>query len=424
MGIHTKEDELYKKATGYFIRAFDMALEQKDNKTLDVIMSNFLTLLQTTETDVMHFKHYWEQYDALPHKDDRRHAYNMSLLKGLAEMQSHDYAQSACTFLQQAHATPHDQPRLLYMAYHNLITATALSGDIRKALEYADSAQRISEITGYKDMEASACYIKYRYLEILKDTAQAQQYYMRYCHVRDTLLSYSQVTGLRETEFIDRMNIINREMEEIRYRNQIQRLITGGITALCVIVLAAAYIIKKKNRKLTQANKVLYQKTIDTLKAEEAERAERKKLQTSIEELKANLENAGKTSEKYSNRRISDDMKTQLFEKVRNVMETDNSIYSPGFSLKDLAEMVGSKQEYVSQVINEKCDCNFNEYLNSFRIKEACRRISDRDQYGQLTLMAIAESVGIKSATTFNKFFKQITGLSPSEFRKSMNITS
>ena len=70
------------------------------------------------------------------------------------------------------------------------------------------------------------------------------------------------------------------------------------------------------------------------------------------------------------------------------------------------------------QVIHEKWGENFNSFLNSYRIKEACRRLGDIDHYGQLTIEAIASGVGFRSRTSFVTSFKRITGLTPSEYQR------
>jgi AraC-like DNA-binding protein len=78
----------------------------------------------------------------------------------------------------------------------------------------------------------------------------------------------------------------------------------------------------------------------------------------------------------------------------------------------------GSKYKYVSQVINEYYQQNFNTFLNSYRIKEACKRLGDLEHYGNYTIEAISESVGFKSRSTFVSSFKRITGLTPSQYQR------
>ena len=73
----------------------------------------------------------------------------------------------------------------------------------------------------------------------------------------------------------------------------------------------------------------------------------------------------------------------------------------------------------VSQVINEKAGCNFNNLINEYRIKEACRRMNDTEQYGKYTIEAISTSVGFKSRSTFLLQFKRVTGLTPSEYQRA-----
>jgi AraC-like DNA-binding protein len=80
--------------------------------------------------------------------------------------------------------------------------------------------------------------------------------------------------------------------------------------------------------------------------------------------------------------------------------------------------MVKTKRNYVSQVINEKYDNNFNHLLNEYRIKESCRRMNDTDNYGNYTIESIALSVGFKSRSNFISTFKRFTGLTPSAYLK------
>lgn len=65
-----------------------------------------------------------------------------------------------------------------------------------------------------------------------------------------------------------------------------------------------------------------------------------------------------------------------------------------------------------------KCLEKFNTLVNEYRIREACRRIADHENYGHLNLEGLSASVGFKSRTTFFNAFKSVTGLTPSEYLK------
>ena len=69
-------------------------------------------------------------------------------------------------------------------------------------------------------------------------------------------------------------------------------------------------------------------------------------------------------------------------------------------------------------IINDTFQKNFKTLLNESRIREVCRRLSDEDNYGQLTIAAIANEVGYNSMNNFITVFKRITGMTPSKYRQ------
>lgn len=89
-----------------------------------------------------------------------------------------------------------------------------------------------------------------------------------------------------------------------------------------------------------------------------------------------------------------------------------------GFSMRELSEICGSNQKYVSQVFNEDYGKSFTQLLNERRINVARQRLMDSANYGHLTIEAIVSDLGFKSRSTFSKTFKRLTGLTPSEFQR------
>lgn len=115
---------------------------------------------------------------------------------------------------------------------------------------------------------------------------------------------------------------------------------------------------------------------------------------------------------------LSDEQSTRLLEKVNSVLEDVNVISRDDFSLAMLAKMVESNTKYVSMVINETYGKNFKTYLNEYRIREACRRLADEETYGNMTIQAIYEQLGYKTATSFVNAFRKINGMTPSQYQK------
>ena len=101
-------------------------------------------------------------------------------------------------------------------------------------------------------------------------------------------------------------------------------------------------------------------------------------------------------------------------------MSDMDNICNPDFSLGRLVELCNTNQKYVSQVINERSGKNFGTLLATYRVEEACRRMSDAEHYGNMTLEGIAESVGFKNRFTFINAFKRVKGVVPTEYAASM----
>lgn len=73
----------------------------------------------------------------------------------------------------------------------------------------------------------------------------------------------------------------------------------------------------------------------------------------------------------------------------------------------------------VSQVINEQLCCNFNDFVNSYRIEEAKKMLKDL-QMANYTVASIAYDCGFNTLSSFNTAFRKFTGITPSQFRNKL----
>jgi AraC-like DNA-binding protein len=65
--------------------------------------------------------------------------------------------------------------------------------------------------------------------------------------------------------------------------------------------------------------------------------------------------------------------------------------------------------------LSELAGNNFYDFINGYRIMEAKRLLLDPSKR-HYTVLAIAFESGFNSKTTFNKVFRKVTGLTPTEF--------
>jgi AraC-like DNA-binding protein len=89
--------------------------------------------------------------------------------------------------------------------------------------------------------------------------------------------------------------------------------------------------------------------------------------------------------------------------------------------LLSLSTQTGMKPRYLSQLINKESGQNFCDFINQFRIGEFKKKVRDPDSKSY-TLLSIAYECGFNSKATFNRVFKNHTGITPSTFYKSPDI--
>ena len=122
-------------------------------------------------------------------------------------------------------------------------------------------------------------------------------------------------------------------------------------------------------------------------------------------------------AEKYAKSGLRNEEAGQLHRNLIEYMKVEKPYLDSDLSLPKLVEQFGVHPNYLSQVINEREHKNFYDYVNTYRVEEFKRLISD-PQKRNLTILALAFECGFKSKSAFNKCFKKMTGQTPSEYAK------
>lgn len=116
-------------------------------------------------------------------------------------------------------------------------------------------------------------------------------------------------------------------------------------------------------------------------------------------------------------------MEGQELQKCCNIvgqyMKAKKPYLEPDLTLPKLAEDLNLSTHHVSQVINEMHGENFFNFINKYRVEEVKRKIQD-PEFQNYSLLGIAYESGFNSKSAFNRVFKNSTGMTPSEFRKSL----
>jgi AraC-like DNA-binding protein len=124
----------------------------------------------------------------------------------------------------------------------------------------------------------------------------------------------------------------------------------------------------------------------------------------------------------YANNAIlSPELIKQVIAELTRTMKDDKTYLNPNLNLAVMAETTGFAQKAISAVINQHLQKSFNEFVNGYRVNEFKVKIL-QPEMNNLTIAGIAFECGFNSQATFQRTFKELTGQSPSEYRKTAQL--
>jgi AraC-like DNA-binding protein len=129
--------------------------------------------------------------------------------------------------------------------------------------------------------------------------------------------------------------------------------------------------------------------------------------------------NAERRTEKPADRRGAgpDPRTAAALARLTALIETDHITREPGLTLESLADRVGLPAYRLRRLIHEELGYrNFNAFLHHYRVAEACAQLRDPEMR-RVPVLTIALSVGYQSINTFNRGFRDVTGVTPSAYR-------
>ena len=246
--------------------------------------------------------------------------------------------------------------------------------------------------------------LNYRQFEAITDSITSKETEQE---IADLTLKYETDKKEKTIQFLEAEQElkINQLKNEKLLKNLFFVLLCGAVISIIAILF------ERRGKNL--AYKMLVKKNIELTDFEE--------------ELLSILAFACQQSDQLSNLRIvarysasplSDSQKYNLIFAVMDLFDSGKTYLQPDITLDLLAEKLNVSRNYLSQVINEKFHQNFSDFINELRIKEARKLLMDKKN-SNLTIQAIANSVGFNSMSSFISAFKKYTGVKPSVFLKS-----
>ena len=133
------------------------------------------------------------------------------------------------------------------------------------------------------------------------------------------------------------------------------------------------------------------------------------------------VSNESDTKRKYQKSSLTADEARRIYKQLHQLMFKDKLFKDPELNLGQLAENLNVHSNVLSQVINSFENKSFYDYINGLRIEEFKTLVADPVNR-QYTLLSLAYECGFNSKTAFNRNFKKVTALSPSEYLSQIKV--
>lgn len=399
-GSDLHSDTLAIRAINLYKQSFTSAIESKRWDNVITSFSN-MTNLAFTLNKLGILKSEIQHFDALPVPVNiKMSAYSHHLSAAMNAILRHQY-NKAITLLDLAERsinTPFTPERFQCNIIDSKAKLYDLLNDKPNEEKELMRGARIADSLHIRDLQVEYANLLFEFYKGIGDKALADKYHLLYIERKDSLATENNLQRVSEMQFLSEIHDIDQQLQQTREAKSRQNIIFWCVAIGSIALAIFIVVLYRKNRELESRNKSLYEKNLELLKTEDSGAVPQKA--------------------KYADSRLTDADKSSLAQKISNAFADVSAICSDSFSLNTLAESIGSKPKYVSQVINEIYGQTFSTLLSDARVKESCRRLNDIEHYGSYTIEAVAQSVGFKSRANFVTNFKRVTGLTPSVYQR------
>jgi AraC-like DNA-binding protein/Tfp pilus assembly protein PilF len=275
--------------------------------------------------------------------------------------------------------------------------------DYDRAIAAAREVLTLQEKTEGVNEEIDAQLLLSEIYSELGDSTKALQHYRLYRDKAEKFIGNTAGSQVLELDFSRRREKMDRRIREMQQAKN--RLLWGGI--MVALILAVGLVLALLGRRsLKRRSQFLL-----GLKEDEIRKA-KGSMQWMMGELKDYV--ALKNRRPYEKSTLRKEEADLIAAALTKRMADEQEYVNPDLTLAALAAMIHCSAKELSQVINERFGKNFNDFVNSYRIEFAQRKLVAKPG---LSILEIAFEAGFNSKTSFNISFKKLTGLTPRQFR-------
>ena len=234
-------------------------------------------------------------------------------------------------------------------------------------------------------------YLIYRSLseiyEAKRDYSMSLSYHKQYNEESSRQLNLEterEISGIRREYEKQR-----HELELLEWRNKYNLAVMVSVLAICVF--AGLYVLYRNNvRNYRQL----------------------------LRQHQAMLEQQVSRSVQQSSVPMPQDKMKEMYDRLEKLMCEQELYRQSDLSRDKVAQMLSTNRTYLCSVIKSFTGMTFPYYVNSFRINEAVRILSNPED--NTPIKAIAGNLGYNNLTTFYRLFEAAKGMPPSKYRETV----
>jgi len=379
------------KALQYYIEAMNMAKQAKSTKNLQIIYSNLAITYKELDSLQTALDYYKKSEQLAETFGNRMEVAQILHNTGDIYLTKGDFQKAISNFQESLQISQNlDIPIGMLHNYARLGKAFFQTGEYGKSESNYKNALEIARSMQMPPVEAEVYYGLYELHYQNKDFEKAINYYLKAEAITKELLSQEKQKAIAELEIKYETELKDEKLEKMNYQIQSKqaqnRLLVSGLIFLVFLGSFIVYFLIYRNKTLRE----LYDRNIELL----------------------NTVNFYKITPEKTDER---DQLKKVFDRLLELLNNEKIFKDPNLGIKDVADMIGTNEKYVSSAISIYAKMNYSNFISFYRINEAKELIN---QLEFANLNEIMYACGFNSRTTFYYAFKNFTGLSPKQFKE------
>ncbi|AXT61945.1 helix-turn-helix domain-containing protein [Aquimarina sp. AD10] len=286
-----------------------------------------------------------------------------------------------------------------------------------KALTPLEEAKDIGVSGGFLKIKMDAHNYLAQVYESLGKLKKSLGEQKAYTQTRDqyfkTLSKAQRLKVEKESEI--KSDIISQQQESIVFLSKEKQLSIFAGVVLVILFIVSSIIYWNRRRKLKeesiqlQGDKLLLKSENEVLKD---------KLNTiALTNHKQKISEQNSQSKEFKKTSFSLQEQEKHMKNVLEYMEEKKPYLDHEIKQSDIAKNLDMSVHLFSEVLNACFKKNFNSFINLYRVDQA-KQLMKNPRYKHYKILAIGYEAGFPSKTSFNRVFKNLVGLTPTEYQK------